>query len=137
MVRQALRSALSDRALEGRVCLVDHWSFEMPRTKQAVASLRSLGLEGRVLVVIGSDDVVAERCFANLAEVEVVEAVQLTAYDVVVSDWVVFTDETLPGQVTDAPEGTPAFSSSRPAVVVAEDDERRRGRRGPDERPCS
>ena len=37
MVRQALRAALSDRALEGRVCLVDRWSFEVPKTKQAAA----------------------------------------------------------------------------------------------------
>jgi len=123
MVRQALRAALSDRALEGRVCLVDHWSFEMPKTKQAVASLRSLGLEGKVLVVLGGSDVVAERCFGNLPHVDIVEAAQLTAYDVVVSDWVVFTDETVPGEVTDAPEGVAAFSSARPVAVEDEDEE--------------
>ena len=117
MVRQALRSALSDRALEGRVCLVDRWSFEAPRTKFAVASLEALGLDGNVLLVMGSEDVVAERCFGNLPYVNIVEAGQLTAYDVVVSDWVVFTDETMPGQVSDAPEGAVAFNSVRPAAL--------------------
>jgi large subunit ribosomal protein L4 len=117
MVRQALRSALSDRALEGRVCLVDRWSFEAPRTKFAVASLEALGLDGNVLLVMGSEDVVAERCFGNLPHVKIVEAGQLTAYDVVVSDWVVFTDETVPGQVSDAPEGAVAFNSVRPAAL--------------------
>ena len=117
MVRLALRAALSDRALEGRVCLVDRWSYEVPKTKQAVASLRALGLDGNVLVVIGGDDVVAERAFGNLADVDLVEAGQLTAYDVVKSDWVVFTDETVPGIITDAPEGSVAFSSARPEVL--------------------
>jgi large subunit ribosomal protein L4 len=115
MIRLALRSALSDRALEGRVVLVDHWSFEVPKTKQALASLRSLGLYGNILLVVGSEDVLAERSFGNLPEVNIVEAAQLTAYDVVVSDWVVFTDDTVPGQVSDAPEGSIAFSSARPA----------------------
>ena len=116
MVRQALRAALSDRAAEGRVCLVDRWSFEVPKTKQAVASLEALGLDGNVLVVIGTQDVVAERSFGNLAHVRIVEAGQLTAYDVVASDWVVFTDETVPGQVSDAPEGAVASSSARPVA---------------------
>jgi len=116
MVRQALRAALSDRAMEGRVCLVDRWSFEVPKTKQAVGSLQALGLDGNVLVVIGSQDVVAERSFGNLPNVNIVETGQLTAYDVVVSDWVVFTDETVPGQVSDAPEGSVVLNSSRPVA---------------------
>ncbi len=115
MVRQALRAALSDRAMEGRVCLVDRWSYEVPKTKEAAGSLRALGIDGNVLVVIGSQDVVAERSFGNLPNVNIVEAGQLTAYDVVVSDWVVFTDETVPGEVSDAPEGSVVPSSSRPA----------------------
>ncbi len=115
MVRQALRAALSDRAMEGRVCLVDRWSYEVPKTKEAAGSLRALGIDGHVLVVIGSQDVVAERSFGNLPNVNIVEAGQLTAYDVVVSDWVVFTDETVPGQVSEAPEGSVVLSSSRPA----------------------
>ena len=122
MVRQALRAALSDRAREGRVCLVDGWSFEVPKTKQAVASLEALGLDGNVLVVIGSQDVVAERSFGNLPEVNIVEAGQLTAYDVMVSDWVVFTDETMPGQVSDAPEGAVVSSSARRAAAEAVDE---------------
>jgi large subunit ribosomal protein L4 len=116
MVRQALRAALSDRAMEGRICLVDRWSFEVPKTKDAVASLAALGVDGNVLVVIGGQDVVAERSFANLPYVNIVEAGQLTAYDVVVSDWVVFTDETIPGEVSDAPEGSVVAGSPRPVA---------------------
>ncbi len=123
MVRQALRSALSDRALEGRVVLVDRWSYDVPKTKRAQASLAALGLDGNVLLVMGGQDVLAERSFANLAQVNIVEAGQLTAYDVVVSDWVVFTDDTVPGQVSDAPEGAVAYSSARPVASPEEEDD--------------
>lgn len=92
----ALRSALSDRAALGQVALVDQWSFEAPNTKAAVAALGALGLEGRVLVVLGPDDFVADRSFGNLPEVQTLLVSELNAYDILVNDWVVFTDETLP-----------------------------------------
>lgn len=97
MVRLALRSALSDRAAGGRVALVDRWGWEEPKTKAAVAALGALDLSGRVLVVLGAEDAVAERSFGNLPEVQTVLAGELSAYDVLRNDWVVFTDETLPG----------------------------------------
>jgi large subunit ribosomal protein L4 len=97
MVRLALRSALSDRAAEGRVALVDDWDFEVPRTKDAVAALEALGLDGRVLVVLGPDDGFADRSFANLPHVQTIVAGELNAYDILVNDWIVFTNATLPG----------------------------------------
>ena len=96
MVRLALRSALSDRAGAERVALVDGWGWELPKTKDAVAALGALGLTGRVLVVLGEDDAVAERSFGNLPEIQTVLAPELSAYDVLRNEWVVFTDETLP-----------------------------------------
>ncbi len=101
MIRQALRSALSDRAALERVVLVYDWAFEIPKTKQAVAALRALGLEGRVLIVLGPDDVVAERSFGNLQRIQTVQVGELNTYDVLRNDWIVFTDESLPGGVGD------------------------------------
>ena len=92
----ALRSALSDRAALGNVALVDQWSFEAPSTKAAVAALKALALEGRVLVVLSEDDFVADRSFGNLPEVQTLLVGELNAYDILVNDWIVFTDETLP-----------------------------------------
>jgi large subunit ribosomal protein L4 len=92
----ALKSALSDRAALGNVALVDQWSFESPSTKAAVAALRALALDGRVLVVLSEDDFVADRSFGNLPEVQTLLVNELNAYDILVNDWVVFTDETLP-----------------------------------------
>jgi len=97
MVRLALISALSDRAADERIVVVDRWPWERPKTKDAVAALEALDLGGRVLAVLSGDDVVADRSFANLHEVDTVIASELNAYDILRSDWVVFTDATLPG----------------------------------------
>src|SRR5690606_9571132 len=47
MVKLALRSALSDRAADGKVLVVDAWNFETPRTKDAAAALAAIGATGR------------------------------------------------------------------------------------------
>jgi large subunit ribosomal protein L4 len=123
MIRLALYSALSDRASEGKVALIDQWSFAAPKTKDAVAALSALELTGRVLVVIGLDDGIADRSFANLQNVQTLQVAELNAYDILRSDWVVFTDATLPGEtetVASAPatgrapaaKKTPATASS-------------------------
>ena len=96
MIRLALRSALSDRAELGRVALVDALSFEAPKTKDAIAALSALGLEGSILVVLTTADDNARRSFKNLANVHTMVAGELNAYDVIRTDWVLFTDDTLP-----------------------------------------
>jgi large subunit ribosomal protein L4 len=111
MVQLALRSALSDRAAEGRVAVVPEWPFATPRTKDAVAALAALGLEGKILVVLGQEDDVAVRSFANLPQVQLLLDSELNTYDVLRNDWVVFTDATLPG-TTSASEGDDGASRS-------------------------
>jgi large subunit ribosomal protein L4 len=96
MVQLALRSALSDRAAENRIMVVDSWEFTAPRTREAKAALGALGLTGRVLVVLGADDDVAAKSFRNLPEVQLLKASELNAYDILCNDWVVFTRSTLP-----------------------------------------
>jgi large subunit ribosomal protein L4 len=98
MVQLALRSALSDRASSGDVLVIDAWSFDVPSTKQAVAALADLGCsEGRTLLVLGDGDEVAWKSFRNLGEqVHPILARELNAYDVLVADRVVFTQDTLP-----------------------------------------
>jgi len=102
MVRLALRSALSDRAAEGKVLVVDAWGWDAPKTKDAKAALAALGTEGRVLVVLTDDDAVAARSFRNLPEVQVINSRELNAYDVLVNDCVVFTQANLPTSVASA-----------------------------------
>ena len=96
MIKLALRSALSDRANEGQVIVVDEWKFDAPSTKGAVAALAALGLEGKILLVLNRDDVAAWKSFRNLGHVHIIETAELNTYDVLVSDFVVFTKSSLP-----------------------------------------
>jgi large subunit ribosomal protein L4 len=96
MIRLALRSALSDRASDGKVHVLDEWGFDGPSTKAAAALLASLELEGRVLVVVAGNDETAWKSFRNLPQVHLIETGQLNAYDVLVADHLVFTRATLP-----------------------------------------
>lgn len=111
MVQLALRSALSDRAGAGRVTVVDAWDFATPKTRDALAALQALGLEGKVLLVLDRDDQVAYRSFRNLSDVQLLLASELNAYDVLCNDWIVFTRATLPT----------AGASGGPAVPTASD----------------
>jgi large subunit ribosomal protein L4 len=95
MIRLALRSALSDRASSGRILVLD-WGLDAPSTKAARAALAANGVEGRVLVVLRPEDDIVWKSLRNLPEVHVCGAGELNAYDVLVSDWVVFTSDTIP-----------------------------------------
>ena len=100
LVRLALRSALSDRARSERVVVIDGWTFDSPATKRAVAALDALALagQGRILLVIDrATDRNAALSFRNLPGVDLVEDRELNAYDIIRSDWLVFTRSTLPG----------------------------------------
>jgi large subunit ribosomal protein L4 len=95
MIRLALKSALSDRAASGRVLVID-WGLDTPSTKSALAALTANGVEGRALVILRPEDDVVWKSLRNLPDVHVCGASELNAYDVLVSDWVVFTPDTLP-----------------------------------------
>lgn len=112
MVRLAVRSALSDRASSGRVVVVGDWGFEAPKTQEAVTALDALGTEGRVLIVAERTDVNTWRSFANLGRVHVLSPGELNAYDVLVSDWVIFTKRTLPGSTLSSAVGADEVDGS-------------------------
>jgi len=95
MKRLALRSALSARAAEGQVKVVEAFDWDAPRTKQAVALLRGMEAAGKVLVVLDRGDHAAARSFANLPQVMLTEPGRLAAYDVLWAGTVVFSRETV------------------------------------------
>jgi large subunit ribosomal protein L4 len=102
MIRLALRSALSDRAAEGRVTVVDAWNFDTPSTKAGVAALAALGVEGRALIVLGPEDATAALSFRNIPEVQLIRVAELNAYDVLCNDHILFTSATLPSAAAKA-----------------------------------
>jgi large subunit ribosomal protein L4 len=96
MIKLALRSALSDRAADGNVIVIDQWSFDAPKTKDAVAALSAIGADGKVLLVLGDGDENVWKSFRNLTSVHCLHVRELNTYDVLDNDVVVFTSETLP-----------------------------------------
>jgi large subunit ribosomal protein L4 len=132
MIKLALRSALSDRAAEGKVLVVDEWGFAAPRTKDAVTALSNLGVEGRALVVVPSDDRATWLSFRNLPTVHVISPGELNAYDVLVSDCIVFTRDTLPViSVGDTATATrPAASTADEAVDLVREAKLAKARAG-------
>ncbi len=98
----ALRSALSARAADGRVAVVDALSWDEPKTSQAVELLEKMELGGKVLVVLDSPDLNIGKSFRNLPGAHVITSTQLNVYDVLNCDVVLFTrvalDQLKPGE---------------------------------------
>ncbi|HTL85970.1 MAG TPA: 50S ribosomal protein L4 [Acidimicrobiia bacterium] len=102
MVRLALRSALSDRAGDNKVVVVDDWGLDAPKTKDGIKLLESLGLrvkgerQQRVLFVLFRTDENVWKSLRNLGErVQIVLPEELNTYDVLVNDWIVFSQSSL------------------------------------------
>jgi len=91
MKQNALRSALSDRAKDGKVAVVEALTFETPKTKDAVAMLKAFELSDKVLVVLHEPDMTVGKSFRNLPDVKITLVGQLNTYDVLESDAVLFT----------------------------------------------
>ena len=108
MIQLALYSALSDRAAEGRIVVVEEWGLAAPKTKDAKAALTALGVRGKVLVVLRPDEDAAGKSFRNLPDVNVLIAPELNAYDVLCSDWVIFSRSTVPGVTTETAGAGPS-----------------------------
>jgi len=102
MVRLALRSALSDRAADEKIVVIDNWAIDAPKTKEGVRLLEAVGLrtkserDQRVLLVLFRDDEAAWKSLRNLGErVQIVLPEELNTYDVLVNDWLVFSEASL------------------------------------------
>ena len=127
MIGAALRGALSDRAREGLVFVIDQVvEGQTPSTKQAALRLASVGDYVRYLVVLQRDDTIGWMSLRNLPGVHVIAADQLNAYDVVVSDVVVFTQAALEVFVAGPAKGKSikaTASESEAALSATEDQE--------------
>jgi large subunit ribosomal protein L4 len=117
MKAAALRGALSDRARDGRVHVVDGFvAGETPSTKAALATLAKATETERVLVVLGSEDEINWLSLRNVPTVHLLEAGQLNTYDVLVADEVVFTTEALKEFL-----GVPVSAGTAAAADVSDD----------------
>src|SRR5690606_37258177 len=92
MKAAALRGALSDRARNGRIHVVDGLvDGDKPSTKAALAALTGLSDRARYLVVLERSDSLTWLSLRNAPQVHIVAVDQLNTYDVLAADDVVFT----------------------------------------------
>jgi large subunit ribosomal protein L4 len=96
MIAAALNGALSDRAREGLVFVLDQLvKGDTPSTKQAQQALAVVGTYPNYLVVLDRDDYVGWLSVRNLPEAHVIAVDQLNAYDVVTAEAIIFTKTAL------------------------------------------
>jgi len=82
--RLARKSALSVKAREGQIKVVEDFSFDAPKTKSMVAVLSGLGLGGaKTLVLLPKSDTNIVRSGRNIPRVNVLEADKASTYDIV------------------------------------------------------
>lgn len=92
MIAAALKGALSDRARGGRLHIVEAlFTAETPNTKVALELLTQIATSKHVLVVLERSDETTLRSIRNIPTVHILSWDQLNAYDVLVSDDIVFT----------------------------------------------
>ncbi len=91
----SLRSALSDAAQSGKLAVVEDLTFDAPRTKDAIALLSALELEGHVLMVLPEPHRETELSFRNLGNVHIDYPGNLGTYELLYADFILFTTSAL------------------------------------------
>jgi large subunit ribosomal protein L4 len=103
MIAAAIKGALSDRARNGRLHVVaELFKNGAPSTKSAASILAALTGGRKALVVLDRSDDLSYKSLRNLTDVHVLPVDQVNAYDVVLSDDVVFTKAALDEFISNA-----------------------------------
>jgi large subunit ribosomal protein L4 len=138
MRQGALRSALSERVREGKVTLVDGWVLDKPKTKDFIASLRTLGHEGKTLIVDSLENENLKLSTRNVQTAKVVNSFGLNIYDLLYHEKLIISEAAVkeleqllaPKKESEAPEASAAPEQAaaveenlEPAEVEAEADE--------------
>ena len=89
MRRLALRSALSSKAAEDRIVVLDSLELETPKTKQMIEVLDNLGISSTVLVLLPDRNENVERSINNLTGVKTLRANYLNIRDILGFDYLV------------------------------------------------
>jgi large subunit ribosomal protein L4 len=125
MKAAALKGALSDRARNGRVHVVESLvTGDKPSTKAALTALTAVSDRTRFLVVLERGDNLTWLSLRNAARVHIIAVDQLNTYDVLLSDDVVFTKGAFEAFVGGSPKGKSVkavATSAEPEAAPAEE----------------
>jgi len=96
MKRLALRSALSARAAEGQIKVVEDFTvWDEPKTKNATALLSAMGVTGKVLLLAEDHERLAIKSFRNIDGVIASNLGQANTYDVLWAETIIMSKGTL------------------------------------------
>jgi large subunit ribosomal protein L4 len=88
MRRQALRSALSVKAFEAQVRVLDVFEMQEPKSKDILSILHNLGVDSSALILLPQRDEVILRSVRNLPEVRTLVAQYLNVRDLLKHDYI-------------------------------------------------
>ncbi len=97
MRKRAIASALSDRARAGKIVLIDHLRFDVPKTKEAISLLKRLEMATTTLVVAGGGEYnrAVKKSFSNLHGVKCLACAGINVYDILRHEGLVLTHAAL------------------------------------------
>ena len=121
MISAAIKGALSDRARNGRLHVISEFAIgATPSTKAAAAILLQLTQRRNVLIVLDRSDDTSYKSLRNLQNVHVLPVDQLNAYDILLSDDVVFTKSALDAYIAGPTKGASAKAVATSAEAAKE-----------------
>ena len=120
MIAAAVKGALSDRARNNRLHVIDAFAFgDKPSTKAAQAIIVKLTARRNVLVVLDRSDDVSYKSLRNIQNLHVLPVDQLNAYDVLLSDDVIFTKSALDAFIAGPSKGSAKATATSSEAVEA------------------
>ncbi|GFP25952.1 large subunit ribosomal protein L4 [Candidatus Hakubella thermalkaliphila] len=81
--------ALTDKARQSKIVIVEGWKFDTPSTRRAREFLERISARGKVLLILDPQDRNALSSFRNLNYVRIILPPTLNTYDIVNCDMVV------------------------------------------------
>lgn len=95
MKRRALLSALSERLREGNLVVVESFTLDSPKTKAFAGIAKTMGWESATLIVEANPDRNLVLSSRNLPRIKVSDGVNVSIYDVLHHERIVFTREAI------------------------------------------
>ena len=95
MRRLALRSALSQKAIDGQVRVIESFVFDEPKTSQAAELMEAIGFDSTALVVLPAPNYTVTRSFENLAGAKTILARNLNIRDLFTHTYLLLSKDTI------------------------------------------
>jgi len=115
MRRLALRSALSAKAAESRVVVLDELSMDAPKTKEIAAMLRNLAVDGSALILLSEPEWAVQESASNLPDVKTLRTCCLNVADLLGHDYLI-----MPTAAVEAVHQHLGRAAQEPAAATAE-----------------